>query len=90
MQGQRHRNKLESQLHAVHRNHSEWRIGMNTGPMPYWTDPDHEYGPDQVVICAMQFMVPEEEIGFRYEAPMVITESGCEVLAKTPLEVTEL
>ncbi|MFW9944606.1 MAG: M24 family metallopeptidase, partial [Candidatus Sifarchaeia archaeon] len=68
----------------------EWRIGMNTGPMPYWTDPDHEYGPDQVVICAMQFMVPEEGIGFRYEAPIVITKSGCDVLAKTPLEVTEL
>ncbi|MFX0045165.1 MAG: M24 family metallopeptidase [Candidatus Hermodarchaeota archaeon] len=68
----------------------EWRIGMNTGPMPYWTDPDHAYGPGQVVICAMQFMVPEEEIGFRYESPIVITESGCEVLAKTPLEVTEL
>ncbi|MFX1441077.1 MAG: M24 family metallopeptidase [Promethearchaeota archaeon] len=68
----------------------EWRIGMNTGPMPYWTDPDHVYYEDQVVICAMQFMVPEEEIGFRYEAPIVITKSGCDVLAKTPLKVTEL
>jgi Xaa-Pro aminopeptidase len=68
----------------------EWRIGMNTGPMPYWTDPDHVYDENQVVICAMQFMVPEEEIGFRYEAPIVITKSGCDVLAKTPLKVTEL
>ncbi|MFW9802312.1 MAG: M24 family metallopeptidase [Candidatus Thorarchaeota archaeon] len=68
----------------------EWRIGMNTGPMPYWTDPDHVYDENQVVICAMQMMVPEEEIGFRYEAPIVIIESGCDVLAKTPLKVTEL
>ena len=68
----------------------EWRIGMNTGPMPYWTDPDHVYDENQVVICAMQFMVPEEEIGFRYESPIVITKSGCDVLAKTPLKVTKL
>ncbi|MFX1367835.1 MAG: M24 family metallopeptidase [Promethearchaeota archaeon] len=68
----------------------EWRIGMNTGPMPYWTDPDHIYDVDQVVICAHQFMVPEEEIGFRYEAPIIITKNGCEVLAKTELEVTVL
>jgi Xaa-Pro dipeptidase len=68
----------------------EWRIGMNTGPMPFWTDPDHVYEPDQMLICAMQFMVPEDKIGFRYEAPLLITKSGCEVLAKTPLKVTEL
>ncbi len=68
----------------------EWRIGMNTGPMPYWTDPDHVYEVGHVVICAMQMMVPEENIGFRYEGPIVITKSGCEVLAKTPLEVTDL
>ena len=68
----------------------EWRIGLNTGPMPYWTDPDHKYTPNQVLICAMQYMAPEDEIGFRYESPLVITESGCEVLAKTPLKVTEL
>ena len=27
-------------------------------------------------------MVPEEEIGFRYEAPIAINESGCDALAK--------
>jgi Xaa-Pro aminopeptidase len=68
----------------------EWRIGVNNGPMPYWTNPDHVYEPGQMVICAVQMMVPEEKIGFRYEAPIVITKDGCEVLAKTPLEVTEL
>jgi hypothetical protein len=35
-------------------------------------------------------MVPEDEIGFRYEAPVLITKSGYDVLAKTPLKVTEL
>jgi len=58
--------------------------------MPFWTDPDHVYEPDHLVICAMQFMVPEDEVGFRYEAPVLITNSGSEVLAKTPLKVTEL
>ena len=67
----------------------EWRIGLNTGPMPYWTDPDHVYEKNMMIICAMQYMSPEDGIGFRYEAPIVFTSNGCEILAKTPLKVTE-
>jgi Xaa-Pro aminopeptidase len=67
----------------------EWRIGLNTGPMPYWTDPDHVYEKNMMIICAMQYMSPEDGVGFRYEAPIIFTSKGCEVLAKTPLEVTE-
>ncbi|MFW9992104.1 MAG: M24 family metallopeptidase [Candidatus Odinarchaeota archaeon] len=66
----------------------EWRIGMNDGPMPYWTNPDHVYEENMMVICAMQYMAPEDSVGFRYEAPVVITKKGREVLNKTPLEVT--
>ncbi|MFX1284595.1 MAG: M24 family metallopeptidase [Promethearchaeota archaeon] len=66
----------------------EWRIGMNDGPIPYWTNPDHVYKENMMLICAMQYMSPEDEVGFRYEAPIVITNDGCDVLAKTPLEVT--
>ena len=68
----------------------EWRIGMNNGPLPYWTNPDHEYKENMMLICAMQYMAPEDNVGFRYEGPIVITKNGCEILPKTPLEVTVL
>ena len=65
----------------------EWRIGRDDGPIPYWTDPDHSYKAGEMLICAMQYACPEEEIGFRYENPIVIGEDGCEVLSKFPLGV---
>lgn len=68
----------------------EWRIGMNDGPFPYWTNPDHEYQADEMLICAMQYACPEEGIGFRYENPILITEDGCEALSKYPLSIDEI
>jgi len=68
----------------------EWRIGLNDGPFPYWTNPDHIYRPNEVLICAMQYACPEENIGFRYENAMLITSTGCEVLSKFPLGIEEI
>jgi Xaa-Pro aminopeptidase len=68
----------------------EWRIGLNDGPFPYWTNPDHAYQPGEMLICAMQYACPEEEIGFRYENPILITEDGCEVMSKFPLAIEEI
>jgi Xaa-Pro aminopeptidase len=68
----------------------EWRIGLNEGPFAYWTDPDHQYQAGEMIICAMQYACPEEGIGFRYENPLLITESGCEALSKFPLAVEEI
>ena len=65
----------------------EWRIGLNDGPFPYWTNPDHRYRENEVLICAMQYACPEEDIGFRYENPIVIGKDGCEPLSKFPLAV---
>jgi Xaa-Pro aminopeptidase len=65
----------------------EWRIGLGTGPFPYWTDPDHEYQENELLICAMQYACPEEEIGFRYENPILIQKNGCEFMSKYPLGV---
>ena len=65
----------------------EWRIGMNDGPFPYWTNPDHRYRESELLICAMQYACPEENIGFRYENPIVIRAGGCEHLSKFPLSV---
>jgi len=65
----------------------EWRIGMNDGPFPYWTNPDHRYRENEMLICAMQYACPEEDIGFRYENPIVIQADGCEFLSKFPLSV---
>jgi len=65
----------------------EWRIGMNDGAMQHWTNPTHIYRPDEMVICAMQYACPEEEIGFRYEAPIIIRKNDCEVLPTYPLAV---
>jgi Xaa-Pro aminopeptidase len=68
----------------------EWRIGLNDGPFPYWTNPDHAYQAGEMLICAMQYACPEEEIGFRYENPILITEDGCEVMSKFPLAIEEI
>lgn len=65
----------------------EWRIGDNNGPFPYWTDPDHVYRENEVLICAMQYACPEENIGFRYENPILIQKGGCEFMSKYPLAV---
>ncbi len=76
--------------HGIGMMGNEWRIGMNDGPFPYWTNPDHTYQTNEMVICAMQYACPEEDIGFRYENPILITEEGCEPLSKFPLAVEEI
>ena len=68
----------------------EWRIGLNDGPVPYWTNPDHVYQEDEVLICAIQYACPEDNIGFRYENPIVLMSDGCEELSKFPLGVDEI
>jgi len=68
----------------------EWRIGTHEGPFPFWTDPDHVYQPGELIICAVQYACPEEKIGFRYENPMLLTESGNEVFSKFPLAIEEI
>jgi Xaa-Pro aminopeptidase len=73
--------------HGIGMTGDEWRIGMNDGPFPYWTNPDHRYRENELLICAMQYACPEENIGFRYENPIVILGDGCEHLSKFPLGV---
>jgi Xaa-Pro aminopeptidase len=73
--------------HGIGMTGDEWRIGMNDGPFPYWTNPDHRYRENELLICAMQYACPEENIGFRYENPIVIHADGCEHLSKFPLGV---
>ncbi|MEW5870439.1 MAG: M24 family metallopeptidase [Chloroflexota bacterium] len=76
--------------HGIGMMGDEWRIGLNEGPIPYWTNPDHVYQANEVLICAMQYACPEENIGFRYENPILITPDGCEALSKFPLGVEEI
>ena len=68
----------------------EWRIGLNDGPFPYWTNPEHVYREKELIICAMQYACPAEGIGFRYENPIVINKDGCEELSKVPLGIEEI
>ncbi len=69
----------------------EWRIGAkNDGPVPYWTDPDHVYQENEMVICAMQYASPSEGIGFRYENPILINKNDCEYMSKYPLAIEEI
>lgn len=75
--------------HGIGMMGDEWRIGRNDGPFPYWTNPEHVYQAGEVLICAMQYACPEEQIGFRYENPILITEDGCEPLSKFPLGIEE-
>jgi Xaa-Pro aminopeptidase len=68
----------------------EWRIGLNDGPFPFWTNPDHVYQENEVLICAMQYACPDDNIGFRYENPIVIHKDRCEELSKYPLGIEEI
>lgn len=65
----------------------EWRIGLNEGPFPFWTDPEHTYQENEVLICAMQYACPDDDTGFRYENPIVIKKDKCEALSKFGLRV---
>jgi len=69
----------------------EWRIGLATeGPFPYWTAPDHTYNEGEMVICAMQYVAPQDGCGFRYENPVLIGRDSCEPLSKYPLAIEEI
>jgi len=68
----------------------EWRIGLNDGPFPYWTNPEHVYQENELIICAMQYACSEENIGFRYENPIILHHDGCETLSKFPLSIDEI
>jgi Xaa-Pro aminopeptidase len=76
--------------HGIGMMGDEWRIGLGDGPVPYWTNPDHVYQANEVLICALQYACPAESIGFRYENPIVLSEGGCEELSKFPLAVDEI
>jgi Xaa-Pro aminopeptidase len=76
--------------HGIGMMGDEWRIGTNEGPFPYWTDPGHTYQDGELIICAIQYACPEDDTGFRYENPLLITADGCEVLSKYPLAVEEI
>jgi len=65
----------------------EWRIGLNDGPFQYWTNPEHVYRKNEMLICAVQYACPEEDIGFRYENPILIKEKNCEAMSRFPLSV---
>ncbi len=76
--------------HGIGMMGDEWRIGAHDGPIPYWTDPFHCYSTGEMLICAIQYACPDEKIGFRYEAPIIIRETDCELLPKHPLEILEI
>jgi Xaa-Pro aminopeptidase len=73
--------------HGIGMTGDEWRIGLNDGPLPYWTNPDHTYQENEMVICALQYACPDDSIGFRYENPILITKDSCEPLSRYPLAV---
>jgi Xaa-Pro aminopeptidase len=76
--------------HGIGMMGDEWRIGLNDGPFPYWTNPEHVYQAGELLICAMQYACPEEGIGFRYENPVVIHPDSCEPLSVFPLTIDEI
>ncbi len=42
------------------------------------------------VQAAMQYVCPQDEIGFRYENPILLRDGGCETMSKLPLAVEEI
>jgi Xaa-Pro aminopeptidase len=43
-----------------------------------------------MIICAVQYACPQEEIGFRYENPILLQENGCEIMSQFPLAIEEI
>jgi Xaa-Pro aminopeptidase len=76
--------------HGIGMMGDEWRIGLNDGPFPYWTNPEHVYQAGELLICAMQYACPGEGIGFRYENPVVLHPDRCEPLSVFPLTIDEV
>jgi Xaa-Pro aminopeptidase len=69
----------------------EWRVGATINPdMPYWTDQNHVYQENEMVVLAMQYAAPEDGIGFRYENDLLITKDGCELMSKYPFGIEEI
>jgi Xaa-Pro aminopeptidase len=69
----------------------EWKIGAETNQeIPYWTDPTHAYQENEMVIAAMQYVCPADEIGFRYENPILIQNGGCELMSIYPFGIEEI
>jgi Xaa-Pro aminopeptidase len=69
----------------------EWKVGAELAQaIPYWTDRTHTYGEGEMVIAAMQYVCPQDEIGFRYENPVLLRDGGCETMSKFPLAVEEI
>jgi len=73
--------------HGIGMMGDEWRIGRNDGPFPFWTNPNHVYEAGEMLICAIQYACPEENIGFRYENPILIRPTDCEWMSKFPLKI---
>jgi len=69
----------------------EWKVGAEVSQtVPYWTDPTHVYQEGEMVIAALQYVCPEDDIGFRYENPVLLRKDGCETMSKFPLAVEEI
>ncbi len=69
----------------------EWKVGAETRQaVPYWTDAAHAYQENEMVIAAMQYVCAQDQIGFRYENPVVLRKDGCEVMSKFPLAIEEI
>jgi len=69
----------------------EWKVGAEVNQaVPYWTDREHVYQENEMVIAAMQYVCQEDGIGFRYENPVLLGKTGCEVMSKFPLGIEEI
>jgi hypothetical protein len=76
--------------HGISMLGEERRIGLNDGPFPYCTNPEHVYQAGELLICAMQYACPEENIGFRYENLILHHEAYCEPLSQFLLSIDEI
>ena len=69
----------------------EWKVGAEVKQaVPYWTDSSHGYQDNEMVIAALQYVCPQDEIGFRYENAIVLRKDGCEVMSKFPLAIEDI
>ncbi|MBW2369781.1 MAG: aminopeptidase P family protein, partial [Deltaproteobacteria bacterium] len=66
-------------------------VGLNIHDANGWrSDDDKPFEPGYVLVIEPLVMMPEEEIGIRIEDGVLITETGCELLAGPPREIEDV
>ena len=73
--------------HGIGMMGDEWRIGLNDGPFPYWTNPEHVYRKANSSSAPCSTPALRRTWGFDTRTLSCSLVRGCEPLSKYPLGI---